>query len=86
MLKYYFNNNLPSNFIEIKLRHGCSPVNLLYFSEHLFLRASMEGCLWITMCPEIVGCLFYYTLGHPKNFRDIIFSNFSFKFRRSSIF
>ena len=28
---------LQSNFIEITLRHGCSPVNLLIFSEHLLL-------------------------------------------------
>ena len=34
-----------SNFTEIVLRHGCSPVNVLYIcSEHLFPRTSLEGC------------------------------------------
>ena len=31
---------------EIALRHGCSPVNLLIFSEHLFLRIPLDGCFW----------------------------------------
>ena len=34
---------LQKNFLEIKLRHGCSPVNLL-FSEHLFIRTPLENC------------------------------------------
>ena len=29
---------LQSNFLEIALRHGCSPVKFLHFSEYLFLR------------------------------------------------
>ena len=34
------------NFIEITLRHGCSPVKKVccIFSEHLFLRTSLSGC------------------------------------------
>ena len=32
------------NFIEITLWHGCSPVNLLHISEHLFLRTLPDGC------------------------------------------
>ena len=32
---------LHCNFIEIALRHWCSPVNFL---EHLFLRTPLEGC------------------------------------------
>ena len=35
-------NKLQSNFIEITLRHGCSPVTLLYISEHLFLRTPVD--------------------------------------------
>ena len=31
------------NFIEIALRYGGSPVNLLQFSEHLFLKTTLEG-------------------------------------------
>ena len=29
-----------NNFIEIALRHECSPVNLLHISEHLWMAAS----------------------------------------------
>ena len=42
-------NNMQSNFIEITLRHGCSPVNL-----HIFripfpnLRMPLDGCFWNT--------------------------------------
>ena len=35
---------MPCNFIEIALRHGCSPVNFCIFSEHLFLRTPLDGC------------------------------------------
>ena len=34
------------NFVEITHQHGCSPVNLLLFLEHLFLRTSLAGCFW----------------------------------------
>ena len=34
------------NFIEITLRHECSPVNLLYISEDFFLRTPLDGCFW----------------------------------------
>ena len=40
---------LLSNFIEIALRHSCSPINLLhiFISEHLFLKTSLaDGCFW----------------------------------------
>ena len=40
--------DLNSNFIKIALRHGCSPVNLLHFSEHLFIRTLLEGCFCST--------------------------------------
>ena len=39
MPKYDFNN-----FIEIALRHECSPVNLLHISEHLFQNTPLDGC------------------------------------------
>ena len=32
------------NFLEIKLRHLCSPVNLLHIFSTSFLRTPMEGC------------------------------------------
>ena len=34
------------SFIEIALRHGCSPVNCCIFSEHLFLGTPLGDCLW----------------------------------------
>ena len=37
---------LQSNFIEITLRHGCSPINLLHVFETTFIRAPMEGCFY----------------------------------------
>ena len=37
---------LQSNFTEMKLRHGCSPVNLLHILEHLFLRTPLNGYFW----------------------------------------
>ena len=36
---------LQSNFIEITLRHGCSPVNLLNISRTRFLKNSSGGLL-----------------------------------------
>ena len=33
-------------FIEITLRHGCSPVNLMYIFRTTFLRIPMDGCFW----------------------------------------
>ena len=39
---------LQSNFIEITIRHGCSPVNFCLFSELLFLRTPLEGYFWVS--------------------------------------
>ena len=43
-------NNMQSNFIEITLRHGCSPVNLLYifrtfFPQNISERLLLNGAL-----------------------------------------
>ena len=38
---------LQSNFMEITLRHGCSPVNCCIFSKHVFLRTPLGGCFCI---------------------------------------
>ena len=37
---------LQSNFIEITLRHGCSPLNLLYIFRTPFTRTPFDGCFW----------------------------------------
>ena len=39
---------LQTNFIEITLRHGCSPVNLLHILEHFFLGTPLSGCIWMS--------------------------------------
>ena len=39
---------LQSIFIKIALRHGCSSVHLLQFSEHLFLRTPLDGCFCLS--------------------------------------
>ena len=36
---------LQSNFIDIALRHGCSPVNLLFISRILFPESTSGGLL-----------------------------------------
>ena len=37
---------LQSNFIEITLWHGCSPVNLLHIFRTPFSRTPLDGCFW----------------------------------------
>ena len=41
------------NFIEITLRHGCSPVNLLHIFRTPFSK-NTSGCLLLTDCKNIV--------------------------------
>ena len=40
-----FDLKLQSNFIEIALRHGCSPVNLLHISRTSFYKNTHGGLL-----------------------------------------
>ena len=40
-------NDVESNFIEITLRHGCSPVNCWIFSEHDSLKTPLDSCFWL---------------------------------------
>ena len=37
---------LRSNFIEITLRYGCSPVNLLHIFRTPFTKNTLNGCFW----------------------------------------
>ena len=37
------------NFIQIVLRHGCSPEICSIFSEHLFLRKTLDSCFWVLL-------------------------------------
>ena len=41
-----------SNFIEITLWHGFSPINCYIFSEHLFPRTPLNGCFWNDYTPH----------------------------------
>ena len=40
---------LQSNFIEIALRHGCSPANLLHIFRTLFPGTPLGGCFWTVL-------------------------------------
>ena len=58
MSKCDFNKVPLQSPFELALRHGCSPVNLLHISEHLFLRTPPGGLLlWILLTVN------YYHLG-----------------------
>ena len=48
-------SKLLCNFIEITLRHGCSPLNLLHILTHLFLIIPREGCFFMLL-NKISGC------------------------------
>ena len=49
------------NFIEVTLRHECSPVNLLHIFRTLFSRNTSEWLLLnITEKPETVHCEYFY--------------------------
>ena len=43
-------SNLQSNFIEITLSHGCSPVDLMYIFRTPFPKNNSEGCFWFILC------------------------------------
>ena len=44
---------LPCNFIEITLRHGCSPVNLLHIFRTPFPR-NTSGWLLLKLCKDVL--------------------------------
>ena len=45
MQQVYRRTPIQSNFIEITLRHGCSPVNLLHILRTPFPKSTSEGML-----------------------------------------
>ena len=47
---FVMTKKLQSNFIEIILRHGCSPVNLFHIFRTPFLKNTSEGLL-LKICP-----------------------------------
>ena len=50
MLKCNF-NKVASNFIEIALQHGCSPVNLLHIFRTPFIKTLLGGCFCFSNVP-----------------------------------
>ena len=55
---------MQSNFFEITLRHGCSPVNLLHIFRTLFLKnTSGQLLLFTSSCLEV-----FCKKGVPRNF------------------
>ena len=58
---------LQSNFIEITLRHECSPVNLLHIFRTLFLKTPLEGCFWMLALRSWKGLLLVtYHVHHSR--------------------
>ena len=54
---------LQSNFLEITLRHGCSPVNLLHVFRTSFRKNTFEGLLLkVTLCKIVSVTNFYCSL------------------------
>ena len=47
-------NKVPKHLMEIVLRPGCSPVNLLYIFRTTFLGTALEGCFGIYKVANIV--------------------------------
>ena len=65
---------LQSKFIEITLRHGCSPVDLLYILRTLFLKNTsgwlllpihLRGCLHVKFHPGMKSSLSVLKCLHP---------------------
>ena len=54
-------NKIANNFIEIGLRHECSPVNLLHFLEHFFPGTHLGG-----FCPLQVFSLGLFPIFFPE--------------------
>ena len=52
------------NFIEITLRHGCSPVNLLHTFRIPFLKNTSGRLLLLTQCPCLVNMSASYSKTH----------------------
>ena len=46
---------LQSSFMEITLRHGCSPVNFLHIFRTPFYKSTSRGCLWPMKYQAISG-------------------------------
>ena len=59
---------LESNFIEIALRYGCSPINLLYIFRAPFSKNTSEWLLLLTVDRKLIepeDDLFYHLLDFP---------------------
>ena len=65
---------LQSNFIKIALRHGCSPVNLLYISGTSFYKDTYGGLL-----------LHFFNLGFYDLFLSLTI-NLNYSFRKINMF
>ena len=66
---------LQSNFIEITIRHGCSPVNLLHIFRSLFLRTLLDGYFCICICNSINVRTALIVISHKYHFK-VSFNSF----------
>ena len=55
-------NEVASNFIEVTLRHGCSPVNLLHIFRTFFLKNTSE---WLFLSVAFKGTAFGKKINLP---------------------
>ena len=53
--------------LEITLKHGCSPVNMLIFSEHLFLKTPLDG----SFSNDPISIWVITRLTSPSNFKRV---------------
>ena len=71
MPKYDF-----SNFIEITLRHGCSPINLQHIFRTLFLKTPLDGYFSsFTLFQHFLGNFFKFQSQHFKNIQEPTLKN-----------
>ena len=84
--------SLLCNFIEVTLRNGCFPVNLLHISKHLFLISPLMGCFWTShvltgfhqlwaLTSIIFSCLLsrsFYCLSQVRIWENILYTHVFF--------
>ena len=76
--------DLKSNFTEITLRHGCSPVNLLYIFRIPFLK-NTSGWLLLRHSKSISFSLNHFSLTHTSISTNMFFkSQISFRKKKET--
>ena len=77
VLRKRCSENLQSNFIEITLRHGCSPVNLLYISKTPFPKSTSDRLILVLQFN-------YFTVRNIFHIQILVIPFFSFSQEKHS--